>query len=535
MTAQPLPGDPIGYVDRWSAAPKIAVLALSLGAVLISLSRRTVGEEAAHPVPKAFCGSQDRTESVQGETTFAERFGPGPAKAYHCNLDLVGQFEGEGAGDGMDIFENCVYYSTAENPTMQHPGVAVLDVSDSQHPQATAYLDSPAMLAAYESLEIATTRKLLLASKPPTPAAAPFDLYDLSVDCRHPVLKSSISLPRMMSHAGKFAPDGQTFYGASFDLATASAGSRASAVRSDPTAPPASAVFAIDTSDPSNPRGIGTWIPPNKAWQTHGVSINRDGTRAYVTLLRVEDDQAKAPNPNGLVILDVSDLQARRPHPQFRLISTLFWDDTHIAQFAVPVTIKGRPYLIFTDYAGAIRLMSPPADDACDSGRPGHGFARIIDIGDEKHPKTVSKLMLGVDDPTNYSKVMHDPTLFGAYGSFGCNADDDQNARLLACGYLEGGVRVFDIRDPARPREIAYYKPPARRTQSRPGSVYFQPTRAWSPKDHTADPVMISPRFRKHGEEIWFISCDNGFQVVRFTDRFKASHKDLFLRAGKGL
>jgi hypothetical protein len=46
-------------------------------------------------------------------------------------------------------------------------------------------------------------------------------------------------------------------------------------------------------------------------------------------------------------------------------------------------------------------------------------------------------------------------------------------------------------------------------------------------KDHTADQVMF-PKFRQGGREIWFNSWDNGFQVVRFTDAFVTSHKDMF-------
>jgi len=34
----------------------------------------------------------------------------------------------------------------------------------------------------------------------------------------------------------------------------------------------------------------------------------------------------------------------------------------------------------------------------------------------------------------------------------------------------------------------------------------------------------------RHGRELelWFVSDANGFQVLRFTDHFKARHKDLF-------
>src|ERR1700759_3259904 len=50
------------------------------------------------PVPKAVCGSRDRVETgLQGQTTIAERMTGQSEKSYNCNLELVGQFRGEGA------------------------------------------------------------------------------------------------------------------------------------------------------------------------------------------------------------------------------------------------------------------------------------------------------------------------------------------------------------------------------------------------------------------------------------------------------
>jgi len=36
----------------------------------------------------------------------------------------------------------------------------------------------------------------------------------------------------------------------------------------------------------------------------------------------------------------------------------------------------------------------------------------------------------------------------------------------LVCGYFNSGIRVFDIREPWRPKEIAYYNPAGTTTPS---------------------------------------------------------------------
>jgi hypothetical protein len=124
---------------------------------------------------------------------------------------------------------------------------------------------------------------------------------------------------------------------------------------------------------------------------------------------------------------------------------------------------------------------------------------------------------------------------------------------MLACGWVNAGLRVFDIRDPYHPKEIAYWKPPATRTAFLPGSG------AWGPGvDRTFDKIAGYMRFHKrsrghdkgkenyndhndrngngkdgHELEIWTVSDSNGFQVLRFTDSFKALHKDLLEEAGE--
>ena len=458
------------------------------------------------PVPKADCGPNDRVETgLQGQTSLAERQSGLSELGFNCNLELVGQFQGEGSKYMMAWFDDCAYYGTTIDPEKVHPGVVVVDASDPRHPQATAFLDTPAMLDPHESLKAHQKRKLLAGVQNNGPG---FAIYDVSADCRHPVLKASVVVPSP-GHAGSFAPDGLTYYAGS-----------------DPGAPGGRHFYAIDVTDPSNPTYILRYPPPpGGIGAPHDLSISKDGTRAYIPNRFLGNNFTQG--HNGLVILDVSDIQFRRPNPQVREISTLFWPDGSTAQQTLPVTYRGRPHLIFTDENGSGGGGAAGRAAACAAGLPPSGFARIIDISDETNPKIVSKLMLEVHDPANCPVVLTDPPTSN-YSSHYCNVDKAHNPKMVACTYRDGGLRVFDIRDPFHPREIAYYKPPARRTAFLPGSNLYAPG-----ADRTVDHTPTQIRWRKHKGEthLWFASQDNGFQIVRFT---KSMHELLGKDKGKG-
>ncbi len=463
-------------------------------------------------VPKATCGPDDRTESgLQGQTTLDEQQSGDSELGYNCNLELVGQTQGEGTSWQMAWFDDCAYYVTANNPAQMNLGTVVVDASDPRNPQATEFLTTDAMLNPWESLKVNKKRKLLAGVQLGGPG---FDIYDVS-DCRHPVLEASVVLPGERGHGGEFAPDGLTYWGV---------GRESGSIRP---------IYAIDVSDPSNPRRI--FRIPDGIGVAHDLSVSQDGTRLYVA----QPGNLPGRPANGLVILDVSDIQFRRPNPQVSVISTLFWEDGSIAQYPQPVTIRGRPYLIFTDEAGSSGIGRPAVEDACARDLPPFGFARIIDISDENNPTVVSKLMLEVHDPDNCDAILADPEdVFFGYDGHYCGVDNARNAKILACSYFRAGIRVFDIRDPSHPKEIAYFKPGARRTEVLPGSQLARFTDIFGNGDRTTDWATARIRIRKHkkakGEkakgkkakgkkdksklEIWFTTQDNGFQIVRFTN-----------------
>src|SRR5579864_2763093 len=117
-------------------------------------------------VPKARCGPGSRTENgLQGQTTAAERFSGASKQAYNCNLELVGQFKGEGANWDMAMFGNCAYVGTLNGAQQQRRGTVVLDASDPRHLKPTAYLDSVALIQPNETLVAHTGRKLLAGTR----------------------------------------------------------------------------------------------------------------------------------------------------------------------------------------------------------------------------------------------------------------------------------------------------------------------------------------------------------------------------------
>ena len=275
--------------------------------------------------PKADCRARLRRLNAQRRSQ----------RGYNCNLELVGQFRGEGA-----FSQNGPAYSvtapTWQRKTIlrrQHPGVVVIDVSDPTNPQATAYLDdTPAGLNPHENVKVNQARGLLGLAQSNGPN---FAVYDLTADCAHPILASSITVPGSSGHMGSWAEDGKTYYiGQSYRGV-------------------GGILPVMDVTDPYNAKWLPNWTFTGDG-RPHDLSTNKDGTRMYAGQ---PGNFGVAPNnssfgPDGLVIVDVSDFQFRRPNPQIRIVSRLFWNDQGQAEQMLPFSYHGRSYLVSTDESG---------------------------------------------------------------------------------------------------------------------------------------------------------------------------------------
>jgi hypothetical protein len=393
-----------------------------------------------------------------------------------CNMQLLGH---SGAKGGYKVERyvdragnECAYYDTtllfpkdAVTAGQALTGVYVLDMHDPSHPVHTTTLVTPAMQSPHESMLLNQKRGLLVAVTG-NPAFAPgfVDVYDVTADCRNPALQSSIP-SGLLGHESGMAPDGLTYYASSLDAMT---------------------ITAVDLTIPmaTHPLWVGSF------GAMHGLSVSDDGNRAYLATRA------------GLVIIDVSQVQARVLNPQVTQVgTTLSWPElsgpnSSTPQVTIPVIINGHKYLIEDDEFGSLDSI---------------GAGRIIDIADELHPFVISNFKLEVNLPANQADQLNDPgsqATFRGYEAHYCEVPQRHEPGVVACSFILSGLRLFDIRDPFNPKEIAYFNGVPQ--QSNPGA----PTSI----DPASNFAMSKPAFVPERDEIWYTDGNSGFYSLRLTN-----------------
>jgi hypothetical protein len=396
-----------------------------------------------------------------------------------CNVTMISH---QGSSGGFKTLRyvdaaghECAYYDTALlfplnafNLSSSGIGVVVLDMSDPAHPRQTDLLTDPAMLSPHESVNL-NVKRGLLAAVDGNPATYPgyVSIYDVSKDCRYPIRDFGGLIARF-GHESGFAPDGRTFY------ATGTA---------------VKAITAIDVTDPTNPHVL--W---QGNVQSHGMSLSDDGNRGYVA----------DPTGRNLLIMDTSEIQARKPDPQVREISRLTWDRVSIPQNAIPFTENGHPYVLeFDEYNASTLNYGANPDDV--------GAGRIVDIADERAPRIVANLRLQINQPKEHAQYGDDPGADGqikggaqGYAAHYCNFPTRIDPKIVACSFIASGLRIFDISDLTKPKEIGYFVAPTNSRVENGGDA--------------SDFSMSMPAFVPERHEIWFTDGTSGFYALRVAD-----------------
>ena len=426
------------------------------------------------PTPQGVCGPGSRPETdLQGRVPAADYASGRAAKGYTCNTEQVAHY-GKAGGYKVHRYtdaagRSCAFYDSTllfpKDLTDDLTGTYVMDMTDPANPVRTAVLSTPAMQTPHESLVLSETRGLLMAvSGNPVTEPGIVDIYDVSQDCRQPVLRSSTPLG-ILGHESGLAPDGNTFYVSSLQGGT---------------------IVALDVSEPVLPRIVWT----STDYKVHGMNLSDDGTRLYVA------DNGRP----GLTILDVTQVQRRQLNPQVTEVSHLTWPEVSIPQNLLPVTIGGKPFLVEIDeFARKVSGAYDPTSPV--------GAGRMIDISDETAPRVVSDLRLEVNEPeARAGDQQDDPQAqngLQGYAGHYCSVPRREDPEIVACSFILSGLRFFDISDPYRPKEVAYFNQPTMpRPLERESGAY----------------AMSAPTFVPERDEVWYTDGNSGFYVLRLTN-----------------
>jgi hypothetical protein len=185
----------------------------------------------------------------------------------------------------------------------------------------------------------------------------------------------------------------------------------------------------LDLADPARPAEAARWWwpgqragepptwRPGERYAAHHALL--DGDRAYLGY----DDA-------GLVILDVSDITRPRQAGQLR------WDggSTHTC-----LPLPGRQLVVVTDEQVSNGPQAPQR------------AIRVIDVSAE--PRVAALCPPPAD---HYDQL---PLRFGAHNLHENQPGAYRSERLVFATYFSAGVRVYDLADPARPREVAHWVP----------------------------------------------------------------------------
>jgi hypothetical protein len=432
---------------------------LTLAVSVLGVADQAQAQSACIPGP----GDQPET-GLQGEVPTSVRQPPNGFQGFWCGMDKVGQnvLFNRGIYGATAIWGRCAYSSIRNNADVTLPttGVAVLDVSVPSQPTIVGpLLRTQAMLRAYEGLR--AYGGILLGSGQDRTNV---DIYDISQDCLHPLLKSTRQTPAFGglhevqdNHGGWLHYDGKTFWGVPF------------IGRNILLEPTRVDLHAIGLDDPANPVDLVNWnrleLPPDVRDRTastanfHDVTTNFDGSRIYMALYGGLGFNPQRSCANGLLIMDSSDVTKRLPNPVLRYVKFLSWCDQPTAAFGDGTTASahttqyvvhenGKPYVITTDEGPT--LFQVNANGNCIQ----RTYARLIDISDELNPKIVATWNPQVNDAATCQIGAADrQTYYPHY--VGVNSKNAMSLVFYASYW--SGVRVVDYSDVEHPKEIAYY------------------------------------------------------------------------------
>jgi hypothetical protein len=330
-------------------------------------------------------------------------------------LRLLAHSDLGGYGDGMQAIRHhhALYVGHLGTSGM---GTSVLDVSDPRKPEVVQQI--PAASGSH-SHKVQVGDGLLLVNEEQFHGGQPFSagmiVYDLDDPLRPRPIghfeSGGLGVHRIVYTGGRFAfvsaiPDG-------FD----------------------DRIWVIvDLADPERPVEAGRWWWPGM-FRGGGETPSWDEGKRYAAHHALLDGDVAylGYGDAGMVVLDVSDVS------EPKVLSKLSWSpggDTHTC-----LPLPGRALVVTTDEA---------VKDRCDEEEK---LVRVIDVEDVRAPRVI-----GVCPPPDRS-FCDEGLRFGPHNLHENLPGSYRSETLVFVTYFNAGLRVYDLADPAAPREVAFWLP----------------------------------------------------------------------------
>jgi hypothetical protein len=352
------------------------------------------------------------------------------------SFNVVSHSDLGGCGDGMQVLRHgdALYVGHYGKSGM---GTTVLDVSDAAKPRIVEQWPAP---AGTHTHKVQVADDLLLVNEERFQKASDWTAGMVVYDVREPLAPVRV---------GRFAGDGDGVHRIVWT------GGRYAHASFTPEGHADRIWGVFDLSDPAQPREAARWQldeeqPPGKRYAAHHALV--EDSVAYLGY-----------GDAGLVALDVSDLE--RPRKLWRLD----WEQGGGTHTCLPLT--GRGLVVVTD------------EQMTDGPHAPERFVRVIDT----HERRVLSVL-----PAPQGDFAERPTRFGPHNLHENRAGSYRSASLVFVTYFNAGLRVYDLRDPARPEEVASWVPDQEAPQA--NDLYVEESgRVWVTDRFTGGLYCLEP------------------------------------------
>jgi hypothetical protein len=465
------------------------------------------------------CGEDDLKErGIQGDVPKADQESGRAEKGYNCGLALLGYTSLGKDGRlnqnaNMGWAGNCAYISSTSgtSPAPQSKpnpppgaGVAVVSVTDAGVPTYVGTLRQPGAVATSETINAVTTptgRSILVVGQYGNDATAepkPMDIYDVSdPDCakyKHlatyywPANIHNLTISKNGRYVFATLPLEVVDISALWDDNPRTGVRYVGNIEQEMDGP----LFApgptadLDDNTPPKVRALShPKIAGHEAWPSP------DSKTLYVG--------GQTPQSELFSIVDIGDWLVGKGKP--RVISQVAGRG-HSVRTA---TIAGKPYVLHSEesvFGGAYGCLPQETAPFVGPAQPW-----LTDISDPAHPRTTVQFGLEINQPKNCRRQLDARENDSVHYH---DVDNPDDTTFVMASMWNAGVRIFDIRHPKRPVEVAYFNP---------GDVDPSPA---VKLDHAWGHVRWLP----DRQQIWFATADGGFWVTRLESQV-LRHLDL--------